>query len=964
MRNPAEVSRPRRANRGRITLIAVAVALFFVLTSMRGLASFYTTYLWFDELGFGDVWRGVLGTKLALVALFTAGFFVLLWVNLFVADRLAPRFRAMGPEDELVQRYHDAVAGHAGKVRVLVAALFALLVGGGTAGQWNNWLLFRNSVDFGTNDPQFGKDVSFYVFRLPFLSFLVDWLFVAVVVIAVVTLIAHYLNGGIRLQAPSQRVAPRVKGHISVLLGVLALLKAVGYYLQRYELNFSTRGAVQGATYTDVNAQLPALQLLMVISVVAFVLLLLNIRRQGWVLPIIAVGLWAFISVLVGAVYPAFIQKFRVEPSEVQREEPYIRRNIDATRAAMGLDKVQVKPFNYDEQLTAGDLEENASTIRNIRLWDPAYVTQTYQRLQEIRQYYRFNDVDVDRYTIDGELLQTIVSARELYSEDLPSQSWVNRHLQYTHGYGALVSPANAVTADGKPEFLVQDIPPVGTPEITEPRIYFGQGLDGFVLVNTKQKEIDFQEPGGATQESTYAGEGGVRVGSFLRKLAFALRFGDQNVLISDQVTSESRAVFFRDIRERVTQAAPFLRYDADPYPVIVGGRILWIQDAYTTTSRYPYAQQANVEELPVGSGLNTGFNYVRNSVKVVTDAYDGTMQFYIVDPDDPIAQAYAKAFPDLFTPFSDMSPELVAHLRYAEDIFRVQTNMYGRYHITDPVEFYRGTDSWNVSQDPGSGRPSAQPQEVRVLDASGRLVPRQTKRMDPTYQLLRLPGDQRESFLLLRPFVAASEADKQQNLTAFMTAKSDPGSYGVLEVFELPRGDQIDGPSLIDSRIKANAAITSEITLLDQRGSQALQGNILVLPINNSILYVRPLYVQSENNPLPELKRVIVVFADRAEMAPTLQEALIKVFGAAPETLEKAPVDAAPPAAGPTETTTTPTPSPGIQALIDQAQAAFDEAQAALRNGDLAGYQRKMNEVGALLRRIDEEPNQQSGSA
>ena len=961
MRTPADLPRPRRANRGRVTLITVAVALFFALTSMRGLASFYTTFLWFKELGFGDVWRGVLGTKIALVAVFTVGFFVLLWLNLFVADRLAPRFRAMGPQDELVQRYHDAVAGHAGKVRILVAALFALLVGGNTAGQWNHWLLFRNSVDFGTKDPQFGKDVSFYVFRLPFLTFLVDWLFVAIVVIAVVTLIAHYLNGGIRLQAPAQRVAPRVKGHISVLLGLLALLKAVGYYLQRYELNFSTRGAVQGATYTDVNAQLPALQLLMVISVVAFVLLLLNIRRQGWVLPIIAVGLWAFISVIVGAVYPAFIQKFRVEPSEVQREEPYIRRNIEATRAAMGLDKIQVKPFAYDEELTAADLEENASTIRNIRLWDPAYVTRTYQRLQEIRQYYRFNDVDVDRYTVDGQLLQTIVSARELYSADLPSQSWVNRRLQYTHGYGALVSPANAVTADGKPEFLVQDIPPVGTPEITEPRIYFGQELGGYVLVNTKQKEIDFQEPGGATQESTYAGKGGVPMGSFFRKLAFALRFGDQNVLISDQITPESRAVFFRDIRERVGQAAPFLRYDADPYPAIVGGRIVWIQDAYTTTSRYPYAQQANVEELPPGSGLNTNFNYARNSVKVVTDAYDGTMQLYIVDPDDPIAKAYDKAFPRLFTPFSEMSPELVAHLRYAEDIFRVQTNMYGRYHITDPVEFYRGTDSWNVSQDPGSGRPSDQPQEVRVLDQSGRLVSRKTKRMDPTYQLLRLPGDQRESFLLLRPFVAASEADKQQNLTAFMTAKSDPGSYGVLEVFELPRGDQIDGPSLIDSRIKANAAITSEITLLDQRGSQALQGNILVLPINNSILYVRPLYVQSENNPLPELKRVIVVFADRAEMAATLQEALVKVFGAAPETLEKAPVTASPPGAGPTATTTT---SPGLQALIDQAQAAFDEAQAALRNGDLAGYQRKMNDVGDLLRRIDEEPSPQGGTA
>jgi hypothetical protein len=954
MRTPADLPRPRRANRGRASLIAVGVALFFALTSLRGMAGFYTTYLWFTELGFGDIWRGVLGTKVALVLGFSLAFFVLLWLNLFIADKLAPRFNLVGPDDELVQRYREVVGRHVGKVRIVVAALFALLAGGNTAGQWNNWLLFRNSVDFGTRDEQFGEDISLYVFRLPFMSFLVDWLFVAVFIIAVVTVVAHYLNGGIRLQAPGQRVAPRVKAHISLLLGVLALLKAAGYYLQRYELNFSTRGAVQGATYTDVNAQLPALQLLIFISLAAFVLLVLNIRRQGWVLPVIAVGLWAFISVIVGALYPAFIQKFRVEPSEVQREEKYIKRNIEATRAAIGIDKVQVQPFRYDETLKAQDLVDNATTIRNIRLWDPAFVTRTYQRLQEIRQYYRFNDVDVDRYMIGGELLQTIVSARELNSADLPSQSWVNRHLQYTHGYGALVSPANAVTADGKPEFLVQDIPPTGTPEISEPRIYFGQKMPGYVVVNTKQKEIDFQEASGATIESTYAGKGGVPMGSLLRKLAFALRFGDQNIVISDQITAQSRAVFYRDIVQRVKQAAPFLRYDADPYPVILKGRIVWVQDAYTTTSRYPYAQQANVEELPLTSGLNASFNYVRNSVKVVTDAYDGTMTFYVVDNEDPIVKAYAKAFPKLFTPASAMDPELVAHLRYAEDIFRVQTNMYGKYHITNPVEFYRGTDTWNVSQDPGSGRPSAAPQDVSVLDPRGRVVQKKTKRMDPTYQLLRLPGDQRESFLLLRPFVAASQADKQQNLTGFMTAKSDPGSYGRLEVFEMPRGDQIDGPSLIDSRIKANAAITSEITLLDQRGSEALQGNVLVLPINNSILYVRPLYVQSSTNPLPEMKRVIVVFGDRAEMAPTLQEALTRVFGAAPPTLEKAPEGGTPPP-GPGAPPPGPTPPPNVQALIDQAQAAFEDAQTALRNSDLAGYQRKMNEVGDLLRRIEE---------
>jgi uncharacterized membrane protein (UPF0182 family) len=958
MRTPADFPRPRRRTRGRTPLVVAAAVLVVGVLSLSGIANFYTTYLWFHELGLGRVWRGVLGTKVALVAVFSLAFFLLLWVNLVIAERLAPRFRAVGsgPEDELVQRYREAVGGQAGRVRVVVAALFALLAGSNTAGQWNNWLLFRNSVDFRTADPQFGRDISFFVFRLPFLSFLVDWLFVAVFIATVVTAVAHYLNGGIRLQSPGPRVSAQVKAHISVLLGLLALLKAAAYFLQKYELSFSTRGAVHGATYTDVKAQLPALQLLFWISLVAAVLFLLNIRRQGWVLPVIAVGLWAFIAVIVGAVVPAFVQRFRVDPAEVQREQEYIGRNIVATRAAMGLDRIRKRPFPYDENLTAQDLAENAPTIRNIRLWDPTYVGSTYQKEQEIRSYYKFNEVDIDRYTIGDEPTQTIVSARELNSADLQTQSWVNRHLQFTHGYGAVVSPANAVTADGKPEFLVRDVPPRGTPQITEPRIYFGERQPGYAIVNTEQQEIDFQMPEGGTQESRYQGKGGVPLGSLVRRAAFAIRFADQNVLISGLIKPDSRALYNRDIRERVREAAPFLRYDADPYPVIVKGRILWVQDAYTTTSRYPNAQRANVEQLPMESGLNASFNYVRNSVKVVTDAYDGTMTFYLVDPDDPLVQAYAKAFPKLFTPRSAMDPELEAHLRYPEDIFRVQTNMYGRYHITDPVEFYGGTDAWNVSQDPGTGRPSDKPQEVRVLDAARRVVSTKTKRMDPTYLLLRLPGDEKESFLILRPFVAASTQDKQQNLTAFMTAKSDPGSYGTLEVFELPRGDQIDGPLLIDSRIKNNSEITQAMTLLDDKGSQALQGNVLVLPVKNSIVYVRPLYVQAENNRIPGLKKVIVVFADRVEMGNTLQEALTKVFGSAPQTLEKGPA-VAPPATG-----VAPPPPPGpaasstVRTLLERAQAAYREAQAALTRGDLAEYQRKVNDMADLVRQASEQ--------
>ena len=959
---PEAPRRGRRASK-RILLLVAGVVLFTGLTSLRGIAHFYTNYLWFDELGYTSVWRGVLGSKLLLALVFSALFFGLLLLNLWIADRVAPRFRAFGPEDELVQRYRQAVGKRAGLVRAGVALLFALLVGTGASSQWNSWLLFRNSVDFGgATDPEFGRDIGFYVFRLPFLSFVVNWLFVAGVTITMLTLIAHYLNGGIRIQTPGQRATAQVKAHISVLLGFLALVKAAGYYLQRFELNFSTRGVVDGATFTDVKAQLPALELLIWISLAAAVLLLANIRRRGWVLPVIGVGLWAFISVVVGAIYPAFTQKFRVEPAEIRREEPYIQRNIAATLEAFGLTDVVSTPFAYEEDLAAPDLSENVDTIRNIRLWDPEFVDETFQKLQEIRGYYQFGDVDIDRYVLDDQLTQTIVSARELNQENLPSQSWVNRHLSFTHGFGALVAPANAVTPDGQPDFTLEDIPPVGVPAIAEPRIYYGESTGGYAVVRSRQREIDYQRQDGTTEFTRYEGTGGVPLNSIVRRAAFALRFADMNLLVSNLITTESRAIFLRDIGSRVRTAAPFLRYDSDPYPVIVGGRLLWIQDAYTTTNRYPYAQRANVDRVPGASGLRSNFNYARNSVKVVIDAYNGSMTFYQFDETDPIARAYAKAFPALFTPGSEMSDELRAHLRYPEDLFRVQTNMYGRYHIADPDDFYNASDAWDISQDPGSGSPAASRQQTAQTTPEGTPVPaaglvsttRQV-RMDPTYLQLRLPGDSAASFLILQPFVPRSNEDRQQNLTAFMTAKSDPGEYGKLQVFVMPRGEQIDGPSLVDARVAADSEISQEINILDQRGSEVRLGSIQVIPIENSLLYVRPLYVQSVRNPLPEFKKAIVVFGNKVEMRDSLQEALVAIFGDAPPTLEQPRPEDEPPSGDPAAPGAPGAPpgpavSATVQQLLTEAQAGYDAAQAALRAGDLAEYQRQINLVGERL--------------
>src|SRR5579884_1186867 len=947
MRSTSDRPRRRRPSRTRIGLLALLAVLIIVIFSLRGIAGFYTDYLWFGAVGFTSVWKGVVVTKIELAVVFTAIFFVAVWLSLSIADRLAPAYRMAGPEDEFVQRYRDAVGPHAGKVRAIAALILALLVGTGASSQWNRWLMFRNSVPFGSNDPQFHRDIGFFVFKLPFYSYLISWAFVAIVVVTIVTVVAHYLNGGIRLQVPQNRVTPQVKAHISVLLGCLALLKAIGYYLQRFNLDFSTRGVVNGALYTDVKAQLPALTLLILISLVAFVLFLYNIRLQGWVLPILAVGLWAFVSVIVGAVYPAVMQKFRVQPAENALEKPYLARNMEATRAAYGIDKVQVTDFPFSPDLTATTLENDSLTVRNVRLWDPAFATQTYQKLQEIRSYYQFNDLSIDRYQLGGNLTQTLMAVRQLNPDDLPAQSWVNLHLQYTHGYGAVLSEANAANPDGNPVFVIQNIPPQsdpGVPSIRQPQVYFGLGVGGYVIADSRQPEIDYQQPDGTNVTSTYTGAGGVKLGSFFRRTAFALRFGDINPLISGQVSSSSRVIFIRDIQQMVNKAAPFLQLDADPYSAIVNGRIVWIQDAYTTTDHYPYAQLADTSSLPQTSGLGGSFNYLRNSVKVVIDAYDGSMKFYVMDPSDPIVKSYEKAFPKLFTQGSTMPLALRQHLRYPEDLFRIQTTMYGRYHIRKVNDFYNAANAWNVSQSAGEGSPSAALTGTQTTNAQGFVVSISQKRMDPQYLLMRLPGSQNESFLILQAYVPRSQGDKQQNLSAFMVAKSDPSDYGQLQVFQMPPGQLIDGPSLVDARIAADPTITSQISLLNQQGSEVQLGNVLVIPIQKSLIYVRPLYIQSDRNPLPELKKVIVVSGQQAVMEDTLQKALADIFGSAPPTLEQKPGQAPPP------TPTGPGVSPAVSALLSQAAAAYQAAQADLQKGDLGAYQNDVNRMGQLI--------------
>jgi uncharacterized protein len=961
MRAPDDLPRraPRRKNgrRGRTLLIVGVIAAFVLLTSLRGIAGFYTDYLWFDSLNQTGVWRGILGAKLSLALIFMVGFFLLAWTNLLIADRIAPPYRLAGPEDELLERYHDIVDDRMGWLRIVICVLLAIIAGSGVSSEWNSWVLFTHGGDFGIEDPQFHNDIGFYVFRLPFLSFVVDWLFASLLIVIIVTAVAHYLNGGIRVQPPSPRVTPQVKAHLSVLLAVLALVKTADYWLQRFELTTSTRGIVDGASYTDVRAQLPALNLLLLISLCAALLFVVNIFRRGWTLPAVAVGLWIFVAVVAGGIYPQYVQRFQVQPNESARERPYIQRNIEATRAALGLADVTTQRFQPQTNAADVQLAGAEPTVRNIRLWDPAarLSGQTFEQLQRIRNFYNINDVDVDRYSIDGQPTQVNVGVRTINPDGVPGDSWEAGHLAYTHGYGVVMAPSNA-SEGNEPQFVMGDIPQQDVEGITldQPGIYFGEDLDGYIVVDTNRDEIDFQDAEGETQTTTYNGDDGVQANSLVRRAAFALRFGDLNPLISDFMTDNSRVIYVRDVIERVTKLAPFLHADTDPYPVVVDGKVQWVVDLYTTTSRYPYAQMADTDQVSSASGLNRRFNYVRNSVKATVDAYEGTVTFYVMDEEDPIIDAYRDAFPDLFS--DDPLPEdLQAHLRYPEDLFRVQTAAYARYHLDDPDDFFNQDDAWRVARDPGTA--GADP-STQVTNEQGQVTGAQAPRIAPYYQLLQLPNDSGQvspqaEMALMRPFVPFSEDDRSQLLTAFMAARMDPGHYGELVVYQMPPGDLPDGPGIVAGKIQADENVSRDETELGRGGSRVLYGNLLLVPIDNAPLYVQPFYVvpEAETRQLPQLERVIAAFGDEVVIEDTLQEALAALFGERVATQERPGAEGEQPPAQ-----AEPPPEQGGTAadeaarLLARANQLFEQADAALADNDLGTFQERLNQARDLV--------------
>jgi uncharacterized protein len=962
--------RPRRAlRRHRLWIVLAIVVLIVIIASLRSVATFYTDYLWFGSVHLSEVWRQLFQVKLALFFGFAAIFFVALWISLAVVDRVAASQLAAGPEDELVRRYQQYVAPRALLVRSAVALVTALIAASSAIGQWQNYLLFVDGVYFtgpNSTDPQFHKNVGFFMFKLPFLSFLVSWSFVCLIVIAIFTVIAHYLNGGIRIQQGRPSVTPQVKVHISVLLACMALVKAFGYYLARFNLDLSQNGYVQGAGYTDVHARLPALTLLMWISILAVVILAVNIRRRGWALPILAVGLWAFVAIVIGAIYPFIIQQLKVQPAQNALESRYITRNISATRYAYSLNGIKTQPFAANSSASVASLEANMQSLNNVRLWDPDLTEPTFDKQQGLYTFYNFNTLSTDRYDIDGQQVPVVVGVRQVDTSNLPAQGWVNTHLQYTHGYGMVLSPANTEQG-GFPVYDIGNLPPTssaGLPKLTQPSVYFGLsnpngGDANYVVADTRQREVDYPLQNGTNKTSHYNSTGGVQLNNFVTRAAFALRFGDLNLLISDQLTPQSRIMFVRDIVQMAQKAAPFLSFDSDPYPVLVDGHIDWVLDAYTTSDNFPYSQNANTSALNPNSQLSgQTFNYVRNSVKVVVNSYSGQMTFYDVTSlnhtPDPILQTWEKVFPGMFKKVSQMPKSLqkalIPHFRYPEDFFAIQATMYGRYHLTNVQSFYNSSGAWALSPSPGAGSPTAALSTTYTTNAQGVVTSSQLQRMAPIYESFALPGQGKVTFNLIDAFVPYSQSSLRQTLSGFMIAGSDPGSYGKLTMYVTPTGQDTDGPALIDSQISQNTTVSRTISLLNQNGSQVLLGNVLMLPVDQSMLYFRPLYVVSSRNAYPQLQYVIAVYSTpqgaTVDMDTSLQAVLADMFQglALPTPLSTGPT---PPQGVPA--------SPEVQSLIAEANQDFANAQNDLKADNLSAYANDISALQAVLQQLQQ---------
>jgi uncharacterized membrane protein (UPF0182 family) len=910
-------------NRGLRIIVALILFVLIFLPLLTNGVNMLVDWLWFKQEGYRLIYLTILKAQIYLSGIAGMGFIIVAGLNLFLAHTLAHR-RAYRVYNEYIEFAPLERFG----------ALFRWLIWGGVlfagygVSQWGlgHWLIYlraRQVPVMGLADPLFGHDLGFFLFQLPYTWFLYHLALITVICCLLSATFLYLAEGGVWITPRGPVMARAARAHLMALGGILFLLIAYRIRLGMYDLLYSPRGMVFGAGYTDVHATLPVLWALLVLSVLTAGVFFLRAGKADLRTPLFAIGALIVVGILGGSIYPEILQRFVVAPNEIDKERPYIKNTIEFTRKAYGLDRFEERNFSAVEDLTLDDIRQNEPTFRNVRLWDHKPLLTTFAQLQEIRTYYDFVHIDNDRYWINGVYRQVSLSPRELNPESLPGRNWINEYLTYTHGYGLCLGPVNEFTSEGLPVLFIKDLPPASSVSlrVTRPEIYFGELGSDYCFVKTRAQEFDYPQ-GDKDVYTSYQGAGGIPVENFWRRLLFALAFGEKNILFSTDIQPDSRLMIYRRVLDRARRLTPYIHYDHDPYMVIAeNGALFWMLDGYTSSTRYPYSEPA-----PLGD------NYIRNSVKATINAYSGEVRFYISDSEDPFIQTYARLFPGVFHPLSEMPKDLRAHIRYPEELFSIQANMYALFHMTDPRVFYNKEDLWRVAQSAAGGPGTA---------------------MTPYYNIMKLAEvGKREEFILMAPFTPA----RKDNMIAWMAARCDDPNYGKVLVFTFPKQKLIYGPQQIESRIDQDPEISQQLTLWGQGGSKVIRGTLLVTPVLNSVLYVEPLYLAADTSgSLPQLQRVLVAYSDHVVMEPTLDAALTKIFGGTVTTTE----------ARPATTPGQPTPSPGTpgskppeaapdtQALIHEANQHYERALQLQRQGDWAGYGDEIKKLGEVLNKL-----------
>ncbi|WP_078629145.1 UPF0182 family protein [Streptomyces sp. 142MFCol3.1] len=940
------VGRPSRRVRTLLMTLAVLAVLAMAFVMFAG---FWTDWLWYRSVHYSSVFTTTLWTKIGLFFVFGLLMAAAVGVNIWLAHKMRPPLSAMSMEQQSLDRYRMGIAPYKRWLLLAITSLVGLIAGASASGQWRTWLMWVNGVPFHQKDPQFHLDVSFYAFDLPWYRFLLGFGFAAAVLSLIAAALTHYLYGGLRITSPGARATAAATGHLSVLLGIFVALKAVAYWLDRYGLavkssDFKTTGNWTGLRYVDANAYLPAKTILFCIAVICALLFFATLWRRTWQLPVIGFGLMVLSAILIGGLYPAIVQKFQVQPNEQAKEAPYVEKNLKATREAYGIDGTDVT--DYPGASTTKDkikLRDDADNAASIRLMDPNVVSPTFQQLQQVRNYYGFpSNLDVDRYSKDGKDQDTVIGLRELNLEGIPKNNWINDHFRYTHGYGVVAAKGTEADSEGRPVFTEYNLPSRGDLGQYQQQIYYGEKTTQYSIVGGPQKEIDYSDDSGE-KTTSYQGKSGVSLSSPVNRAAYAVAFGEPQILYSGAIGDGSRILYNRTPKERVEAVAPWLTIDGDAYPAVVDGKIQWIVDAYTTTNGYPYASRTTLGDTTADSltaannqravvAQQNQVNYIRNSVKATVDAYTGQVKLYQWDTKDPVLKTWMKAFPNTVQSKDSISPSLMAHLRYPQDLFKVQRELLTRYHVKDAQTFLSGSEVWQIPDDP--------------TNESGDAVP-------PYYLSMKLPGQTSQAFSL----TTTMTPNGRDNLSAFMSvnAEAGTGDYGRITILKLPTGRTVDGPKRVQSQFNSEPSIAETISLLERGHSKVEYGNLLTVPLDGGLLYVEPVYVRGGDLKYPLLRKVLVTFGGRTAFEDTLGEALSKVFGANSSTL--------PPE---NEGTTKPPTSnnPTVQEALNDAQKAFDKGQEALKKGDWQSYGEAQKDLEDALKRAEDAQSKADNTA